>query len=104
MEGTVNVVEQNTENLTATTNTNSIQNGEGTVGVLMVPSQGFENIKSNLENNGIRVLSDYSFTDLRGGQQGTGPTQSILVWSSNSNNIDEAIAPIIEITNELPYS
>ena len=103
MKGTINVVDSNAENLTAT-NTNSIQDGEGTMGVLMVPTQGFENIKSNLENNGITVLSDYSFTDLRGGQQGTGPTQTILVWSSNSNNIEEAIAPIVDITNELPYS
>lgn len=70
----------------------------------MVPSQDFENIKSNLENSGIRVLSDYSFTDLRGGHEGTGPTQSILVWSSNSNNVEKAIAPIVDITNELPYS
>jgi len=105
MEGTINVVDSNTENqTTATANSNSIQNGESTMGVLMVPSQDFENIKSGLENSGIRVLSDYSFTDLRGGQEGTGPTQSILVWSSNINNIENAITPIVDLTNGLPYS
>lgn len=103
MKGTINVVDPNTENLNAT-NPDTTQNGEGTTGVLMVPTQDFENIKSDLENSGIRVLSDYSFTDLRGGQSGTGPTQSIVLWASNSNNIEEAIAPIIDITNGLPYS
>ena len=74
------------------------------MGVLTGPSQDIENIKTDLENSGITVLSDYSFTDLRGGQDGTGPTQSIVIWGSKSNNLEQTMAPIVDITERLPYS
>ena len=103
MEGTINVVDTNSESMSSA-NTSSIQNGKGTMGVLMVPSQEIENIKTELKNSGIMVLSDYSFTDLRGGQDGTGPTQSIVIWGSKSNNLEQTMAPIVDITERLPYS
>jgi hypothetical protein len=34
------------------------------MGVLTGPSQDIENIKTDLENSGITVLSDYLYTDL----------------------------------------
>jgi len=103
MEGTINVVDTNSESM-SNANTSSIQNGKGTMGVLMVPSQEIENIKTELKNSGIMVLSDYSFTDRRGGQDGTGPTQSIVIWGSKSINLDQTMAPIVDITERLPYS
>jgi hypothetical protein len=68
-----------------------------------VPSKDFQSISSTLKNNGIITLGDYTFTDLRGGQKGTGPTQTIIVWGSENNNIDQSIGPIIEVTKGLPY-
>jgi hypothetical protein len=57
-----------------------------------------------LENSGITVLSDYLYTDLWGGQEGTGPTQSIVVWGSKSNNLEQTMAPIVGVTHRSPYS
>ena len=100
MEGTINVINSTDE---TNMNTNSSQ-GIITAGVLMIPSKDFDSISSTLKNNGISVLSNYTFTDLRGGQKGTGPTQTIIVWGSENNNVDQALAPIISITKDLPYS
>jgi len=101
MEGTINIVDSNDKTI--------LNNGSNTlpintVGILMVPSKDSQSISSTLESEGITILSDYTFTDLRGGQKGTGPTQTILVWGTQNDNIDQTLSPVISILNELPYS
>lgn len=104
MEGTINIVANEDLPSTTTTNDGNGSQGLNTVGVLMVPSKDSQSISSTLEDNGLQILSDYTFTDLRGGQKGTGPTQTILVWGTDSSDIQQVLKPIIEVSNSLPYS
>ncbi len=101
MEGTINIVDSNDKTIT---NNGSNTQPINTAGVLMVPSKDSQSISSTLESEGITILSDYTFTDLRGGQKGTGPTQTILVWGTQNDDTDQALSPIINILNGLPYS
>ncbi len=101
MKGTINVVDSNKQ---TQINNNNAPRPINTMGILMVPSKDAQSISSTLKGNGISTLDDYTFTDLRGGQKGTGPTQTILVWGTDNDNIDQAISPIIDITKGLPYS
>lgn len=75
-----------------------------TLGFLMVPSKGSESITASLTNNGNQVLGSHTFNDLRGGQKGTGPTQTIIVWGSDKDNVEQLLQPIADITKGLPYS
>lgn len=75
-----------------------------TVGFLMVPSKDSESIISSLTNGGNQVLGSHTFNDLRGGQKGTGPTQTIIVWGSDNGNVGQLLQPIVDITKGLPYS
>jgi plastocyanin len=101
MRGTVNVVDSNQK--TPISNS-SLTQPIKTAGVLMVPSKDLPTISSTLKSSGISTLSDYTFTDLRGGQKGTGKTQTIVVWGSDKDNVDQAILPIIDVAKGLPYS
>jgi plastocyanin len=101
MRGTVNVVDSNQK--TPISNS-SLTQPIKTAGVLMVPSKDLQTISSTLKNNGISTLSEYTFTDLRGGQKGTGKTQTIVVWGSDKDNVGQAILPIIDVAKGLPYS
>ena len=83
---------------------NSDQTPIKTAGLLMVPSKDTEAIASTLTNNGYKVLGSHNFNDLRGGQKGTGPTQTIIVWGSDKENVLQLLQPIVDITKGLPYS
>ena len=52
------------------------------------------------------VTSMHNFKDLRGRQEGTGDTQTLLLWGADSSsmNLDRIISTLKEITPELPYS
>ena len=75
-----------------------------TAGFLMVPSKDSEAITSSLTNDGYQVLGSHTFNDLRGGQKGTGPTQTIIVWGSDKDDVEQLLQPIVDITKGLPYS
>jgi plastocyanin len=100
MTGTVRVIDS-ADNAVAEINK---QTPIKTVGFLMVPSKDSETITSSLTNDGYNVLGSYTFNDLRGGQKGTGPTQTIIVWGSDKDDVEQVLQPIIDITKELPYS
>ncbi len=105
MEGTINIVaNEDLPSTTTSTNDSNSSQGLNTVGVLMVPSKDSQSISSTLEDNGLQILSDYTFTDLRGGQKDTGPTQTILVWGTDNSDIQQVLEPVIEVSNNLPYS
>ena len=101
MRGTVNVVDSNQK---TPINSSSTTQPIKTAGVLMVPSKDLQAHIATLKNSGITTLSDYTFTDLRGGQKGTGKTQTIVVWGSDKDNVDQALLPIIDVAKGLPYS
>jgi plastocyanin len=98
MTGTVRVIES------ANNAENSDQTPIKTAGFLMVPSKDTEAIVSTLTNDGYKVLGSHNFNDLRGGQKGTGATQTIIVWGSDKKNMVQLLQPIIDITKGLPYS
>ena len=50
------------------------------------------------------LIRSHNFNDLRGGQKGTGPTQTIIVWGSDKENVLQLLQPIVDITKGLPYS
>lgn len=104
MKGTITVVDSTESSTVQGQMNNNTQLNYKTLGILMVPSKDLSAIRSDLSNNGIQPLSDYTFTDLRGGQSGTGPTQSIILWGSESEVIEQIISPIVDITKDLPYS
>ncbi len=93
MEGTIDVEEDPT---------NSIQLPE-TVGFLMVPAKDLNEHVSELTGKGIEIIDKYTFEDLRGGQKGTGPEQTLLVFGS-TNGHDELVSALETIMPTLPYS
>lgn len=104
MTGTVKVI--NSPNTTQGNSNNS--SGQTSViktaGFLMVPSKDSQSIISTLTNEGYKVLGSYTFKDIRGGQKGTGPTQTIIAWASDKDNVEQLLQPIVDITKGLPYS
>ena len=102
MRGTVNVVDSNQK--TPINSSSGTTQPIKTAGVLMVPSKDLQAHIATLKNSGITTLSDHTFTDLRGGQKGTGKTQTIIVWGSDKDNVDQALLPIIGVAKGLPYS
>ena len=74
MEGTI-IVQENPSNV------NQLPE---TLGFLMVPAKDLDKHVSELTDKGIEVLDKYTFKDLRGGQKGTGPNQSLIVLGSTN--------------------
>jgi len=101
MEGNISIVDSNEK---TQFNTNASSQPINTAGILMVPSKDSQSIISTLEGQGVTTLSSYTFTDLRGGQKDTGPTQTILIWGTQNDNLDQALSSIIDVSNDLPYS
>ncbi len=101
MEGNINIIDSDAK---TPFNSNISPQSNNTAWILMVPSKYSQSISSALEGEGVTTLSSDTFTDLRGGQKGTGPTQSILVWDTQSYNMEQSISPIISVSNGLPYS
>lgn len=93
MEGTINVEEN-------MANTDQFPE---TVGFLMVPTKDLSEHVSKLTDNGIEIIDKYTFEDLRGGQKGTGPEQTLLLLGGSSGQ-DELVSVLKIITPTLPYS
>jgi|SRR5215210_4942996 len=102
MSGTIDVIDSN--DVPTKINNNNMPTPINTMGILMVPSKDIQSISSTLNDNGISNLGDYTFTDLRGGQKGTGPTQTIIIWGTENDNIDQVLSNIKDVTEGLPYS
>jgi hypothetical protein len=107
-----NAVTQNLLSLsptsTSTTNnadTVNLNSNIDTVGTFMVPTQDIDTYVSQLVDSFV-IDSMHDFQDLRGGQEGTGDRQTLIVWGADSSsmNLDSLISTLKEITPELPYS
>lgn len=94
MEGTVTV----NENPSSVGNTTS-----DTVAFFMVPAKDLDKHVTELTNKGINVLDKYTFKDLRGGQKGTGPEQTLLLLGSKDGQ-SQLSATLQSIASTLPYS
>ena len=75
-----------------------------TVGTFMVPAKDLDQYVSTLTSKGFTVDSTHTFTDKRGGQKGTGPEQTYIVWTTSGMNIDQVVSALQDITPSLPYS
>ena len=85
---------------TASSNSSNID----TVGIIMVPTQDIDDYISQITGAGITVDNTYDFKDLRGGQEGTGDTQTLLVWTTGGKDLGETLSFLSSLSSELPYS
>ena len=53
----------------------------------MVPAQGLDQYVSTLTSKGFTIDRTHTFKDLRGGQKGTGPEQTYIVWTTSGMNL-----------------
>ncbi|MGE0691423.1 MAG: hypothetical protein AB7O87_12630 [Candidatus Nitrosocosmicus sp.] len=85
-------------------NANSNTSKSDTVGLIMVPTQDIANYIQQINSAGITVDNTYDFKDLRGGQKGTGDTQTLIVWTTANKDLNETLSSLSEISADLPYS
>ena len=84
--------------------TNATAGSPDTVGTLMVRAQDLDQYVSTLTSKGFTIDSTHTFKDLRGGQKGTGPEQTYIVWTTSGMNLDQVLSALEEISPSLPYS
>jgi len=74
-----------------------------TIAFFMVPAKDLDKHISELTSKGVDVLDKYTFTDLRGGQKGTGTEQTLLILG-NKDGQSKLISTLQDIASTLPYS
>jgi plastocyanin len=84
--------------------TSSNSSNIDTVGILMVPTQDIDSYIQQITGAGITVDNTYDFKDLRGGQEGTGDTQTLIVWTTGGKDLGETLSFLSGFSSELPYS
>ena len=102
MTGSVTV--DNIQSSVTSTSTNASTSNIDTVGVLMVPTQDIDEYISQITSAGITVDSTHDFQDLRGGQEGTGDVQTLIVWTTGGKDLNETLSSLSELSVNLPYS
>ena len=50
------------------------------------------------------LLTIHMTKDLRGGQEGTGDTQTLIVWTTGGKDLGETLSFLSGLSSELPYS
>ena len=83
---------------------NSSSSSIDTVGILMVPTQDIDDYIQQITSAGITVDNTFDFKDLRGGQKGTGDTQTLIVWTTAGKDLTETLSSLRELSANLPYS
>lgn len=102
MTGAVTVGNVQSPVSASTSNPNS--SNIDTVGIIMVPTQDIDSYIQQITSAGITVDNTYDFKDLRGGQKGTGDTQTLIVWTTANKDLGETLSSLSEISADLPYS
>lgn len=102
MKGTITVI--GSDNASLNRNNSYLNKTVDTLGSLMVPTKDSELHVSYLEDNRVVVLDQYTFKDLRGGQKGTGPEQTLLILGNKEKPLTDFITILKNITPKLPYS
>jgi hypothetical protein len=75
-----------------------------TVGILIIPTIDLTTQTTDLESRGFSILGTHNFKDLRGGQEGTGDEQILVLWGISNSDVGNAISQLTEISQGLPYS
>ena len=86
MTGSV-TVENIQSPVTPSNTSNSNSSNIDTVGIIMVPTQDIDNYIQQITGAGITVDNTFDFKDLRGGQKGTGDTQTLIVWTTGGKDL-----------------
>ena len=60
----------------------------------MVPTQDIDDYIQQITSAGITVDNAFNFKDLRGGQQGTGDIQTLIVWTTGGKDLNEIISSL----------
>lgn len=89
MEGTIDVMDNSS---------NSGRVNIDTVGTFMVPAQDLNEHILDLKSRGFGIDSIHTFQDLRGGQEGTGPQQTLIVWTADSQmSLDKILSDFLNL-------
>jgi plastocyanin len=104
MTGSVTVGNIQSPVTSSSNSSSSNSNNIDTLGVLMVPTQNIEEYISQITDAGITVDSTHDFEDLRGGQEGTGDVQTLIVWTTSDKDLGETLSSLSELSADLPYS
>ena len=99
MTGTITVYSQEQNDATTVS-----QNKDDIAGAFMVPARFLDKYRSEFEDRGFTIDSTYTYKDLRGGQKGTGPEQTLIVWKAHNIPLKKVIRDLEELTPTLPYS
>lgn len=99
MTGTITVYSQEQHNATTVS-----QNKDDIAGAVMVPARFLDEYRSEFEDRGFTIDSTYTYKDLRGGQKGTGPEQTLILWKAHNVPLKKVIRDLEELTPTLPYS
>jgi plastocyanin len=99
MLGTITVSSQEQHNATTVS-----QNKDDIVGTFMVPARFLDKYRSEFEDRGFTIDSTYTYKDLRGGQKGTGPEQTLIVWKVHNVPLKKVVRDLEELTSTLPYN
>jgi len=99
MRGVITVTSQDEGNATTAS-----QNKEDIVGAYMVPAKLLDKYRSEFEDKGFTIGSTFTYKDLRGGQKGTGPEQTLIVWKTHNIPLKKVIGILEELTPTLPYN
>ena len=70
----------------------------------MVPTQDIDDYIQQITGAGITVDNTFDFKDLRGGQEGTGDTQTLIVWTTGDKDLSQTLSSLSELSADLPYS
>jgi len=97
-----NIQSSVTPSSASTSNSNS--SGIDTVGILMVPTQNIDDYIQQITSAGITVDNTYDFKDLRGGQEGTGDIQTLIVWTTGGKDLIQTLSFLSGLSSDLPYS
>jgi hypothetical protein len=100
MKGTITVNDDIASNI----DSNGSNATFDTVALLMVPTKDLDKLISTIESEGVDVVDQFTFKDLRGGQKGTGPEQTLLVLGSGNDGPSQLISTMESLTPTLPYS
>ncbi|MGA7977384.1 MAG: hypothetical protein WB975_09125 [Nitrososphaeraceae archaeon] len=103
MNGTITVTNLKLTELKAPQNASS-QSKVGIAGAYMIPAIMLDKYVSEFTKRGFAIDSHFTYKDLRGGQKGTGPEQTLITWTTPETNLDRVISALKEITPTLPYS
>lgn len=75
-----------------------------TVGILMNPTMDLTTQTTDLESRVFSILGTHNFKDLRGGQEGTGDEQILVLWGISNSDVGNTISQVTEISQGLLYS